>query len=144
VPKQSRRVRFVDTNVPLYAALRDEQEQSKTARAKEIMLATDLALSVQVLQEFYTQATRESRPGRISHEDAADLVRAFRRFPVQDITLSLVFAALDTKARFQISYWDAVIIEAARELGCEVVLSEDLNDGQDYGGVKVENPFRDC
>ena len=137
-------MRFVDTNVPLYAALRDEGEQAKAARAKEIMLATDLALSVQVLQEFYTQATRESRPGRLSHEEAASLVRAFQRFPVQDVTAGLVLDALETRARFQISYWDAAIIEAARRLGCPVVLSEDLNDGQDYAGVRVENPFRDC
>jgi len=51
--------------------------------------------------------------------------------------------ALKTKARFRISYWDAAIIEAARCLGCEVVLSEDLNEDQDYAGVKVVNPFTD-
>jgi len=53
-----------------------------------------------------------------------------------------MFAALTTRNRFQISYWDAAILEAARALGCEVVLSEDLSDGQDYGGIAVENPFR--
>lgn len=136
-------MRFVDTNVLLYAALRDE-EDAKATRAKETLLATDLAFSVQVLQEFYVQATRESRPGRISHEQAASLIEAFRRFPVQDVTIGLVLAALETKARFQISYWDAAIVEAARRLGCEVVLSEDLSHGQDYAGVRVENPFRDC
>jgi predicted nucleic acid-binding protein len=46
-----------------------------------------------------------------------------------------------TRQRFQISYWDAAILEAARSLGCETVLSEDLGDGQDYAGVTVENPF---
>lgn len=144
-PKQSGRVvRFVDTNVPLYAVLPTEEEQAKTKRANEILLAGDLALSVQVLQEFYTQATRESRPGHITHEQAATAIESLRRFPVQDITVGLMLAALDTRARFQISYWDAAIIEAARELGCEVVLSEDLSDGQDYGGVRVENPFSDC
>ena len=51
-------------------------------------------------------------------------------------------AALATRERFRISYWDAAILEAARSLGCEVVLSEDLGDGQDYAGVRVENPFR--
>jgi predicted nucleic acid-binding protein len=52
-------------------------------------------------------------------------------------------AALDTKSRFQISYWDAAIIEAARILGCRVVLTEDLSDGQNYDGMRVENPFRE-
>jgi predicted nucleic acid-binding protein len=137
-------MRFVDTNVLLYAVLPDEGEQAKTARANEILLARDLALSVQVLQEFYAQATRESRPGCITHEQATSSIESLRRFPVQDITVGLMLAALQTRTRFQISYWDAAIIEAARALGCEVVLSEDLSDGQDYAGVKVENPFRDC
>jgi predicted nucleic acid-binding protein len=59
-----------------------------------------------------------------------------------EITTDLVLAATATRERFKISYWDAAIIEAARLLGCEVVLSEDLGDGQDYAGVRVENPFR--
>jgi len=61
---------------------------------------------------------------------------------VQETTLLLVEAALRTTERFQISYWDAAIIEAARTLGCREILSEDLGDGQDYGGVRVTNPFR--
>jgi predicted nucleic acid-binding protein len=53
-----------------------------------------------------------------------------------------MMAAWETRQRFQISYWDAAIVEAARTLGCPHVLSEDLNDGQDYAGVQVVNPFR--
>lgn len=63
-------------------------------------------------------------------------------FPVADITTGVVVAAMATRERFGISYWDAAILEAARSRGCEVVLSEDLGDGQDYAGVRVENPFR--
>jgi predicted nucleic acid-binding protein len=51
-------------------------------------------------------------------------------------------AALDTRQRFQLPYWDAAIIEASRAMGCTQVLSEDLSDGQDYSGVRVANPFR--
>jgi predicted nucleic acid-binding protein len=54
-----------------------------------------------------------------------------------------MMAALDARERFQLSYWDAAIIEAARAMGCAHVLSEDLNDGQDYAGVRVTNPFRE-
>jgi predicted nucleic acid-binding protein len=54
-----------------------------------------------------------------------------------------MLAAMDTRQRFGISYWDAAILEAARALGCEVVLSEDLSDSQDYAGIRVENPFDD-
>jgi predicted nucleic acid-binding protein len=137
-------VRFVDTNVLLYAISRDPQEQGKAARANEILASRDVALSVQVLQEFYVQATRESRSDRLSDEQAATLVESFRRFPAQESTVAVTLAAIATKRRFAISYWDAAILEAARSLGCQVVLSEDLSDGQDYAGVRVENPFRDC
>ena len=137
-------MRFVDTNVLLYAISRQEDEQAKARRANEVLLSSDLGLSVQVLQEFYAQATRESRPDPLTHERAVALVNAFRRFSVQETTVTLALGAMETKQRFQISYWDAAILEAARALGCEVVLSEDLNDGQDYAGVRVANPFSDC
>jgi predicted nucleic acid-binding protein len=135
-------VRFVDTNVLLYAISRNPAEQDKAKRANEILGDRDLGLSVQVLQEFYVQATRESRPDAIAHQQAVRLIESFRRFPVQDITSAIMMAALDARRRFQISYWDAAIIEASRVLGCTEVLSEDLNDGQDYAGVRVTNPFR--
>jgi len=137
-------VRFVDTNVLLYAVSRDPDERAKAARANELLSQRDLALSVQVLQEFYVQATRETRADRLTHEQAAALIDSFRRFPVQETALGTVLAALSTRQRFGISYWDAAILEAARALGCDVVLSEDLGDGQDYAGVRVENPFGDC
>ena len=135
-------MRFVDTNVLLYAISRDPYEQAKARRANELLTHRDLALSVQVLQEFYVQATRESRKSRLTHEQAAALVESFRRFPTQDTTSGVMLAAMSTRQRFGISYWDAAILEAARALSCETVLSEDLSDGQDYDGVRVENPFR--
>jgi predicted nucleic acid-binding protein len=135
-------VRFADTNVLLYAISRDPKEQDKAARANAILAARDVALSVQVLQEFYVQATRASRPDPITHDQAVRLVESFLRFPVVDTTPELLLAAAATRQRFGISYWDAAILEAARSLGCDVVLSEDLSDGEDYAGVRVENPFR--
>jgi predicted nucleic acid-binding protein len=63
------------------------------------------------------------------------------RFPVQETTTAVLLAALATRQRFGISYWDAAILEAGRALGCDLVLSEDLSDGEDYAGVRVENPF---
>lgn len=134
---------FADTNVLLYAVSRDSNERAKAALANEIVYGGDIGLSVQVLQEFYVQATRATRSHPLGHAEAAGLVEAFGRFPVQELTTGLVRAALATRHRFRISYWDAAILEAARALGCEVVLSDDLADGQDYDGVRVENPFRD-
>jgi predicted nucleic acid-binding protein len=135
-------VRFVDTTVLLYAISRDPAEREKAKRANEILVDRDLALSVQVLQEFYVQATRASRPDAIGHGQAVRLIESFRRFEVQDLTSGIMMAALGACQRFQLSYWDAAIIEACRAMGCDHVLSEDLSDGQDYGGVRVTNPFR--
>jgi len=109
-------VRFVDTNVLLYAVSRDPEEQDKADRANEILAGRDVALSVQFLQEFYVQATRDSRPDPLSHEQATRLVESFLRFPVQEITTAVMLAALATRQRFGISYWDAAILEAGRAL----------------------------
>lgn len=144
VATRSTIVRFVDTNVLLYAHTKsdDPEQVAKAERARQILKSRDLALSVQVLQEFYVQATRESRRDRLRHDQAVRLVQSFRRFPVQELTVELVQAAFATRERFRISYWDASILEAARCLECDTVLSEDLNHGQDYGGVLVVDPFR--
>lgn len=135
-------MQFVDTNILLYAISRDPAEQDKAKTANEILAGRDLALSAQVLQEFYVQATRASRPDPITHRQAVRLIESFRRFPVQDITTAIVMAALDTRERFHLSYWDSAIIEASRVMGCTEVLSEDMGNGQDYAGVQVTNPFR--
>ena len=135
-------MRFVDTNILLYAASKAPREEKKAGIARKLLDADDLALSVQVLQEFYVQATRTTRPDRMTHVQASALVEAFLRFPVQETTLGLMRAAQELSHRFRISYWDAAIIEAARSLGCRMVLSEDLSHGADYGGVRVQNPFR--
>jgi predicted nucleic acid-binding protein len=134
-------VRFLDTNVLLYAISREPAEQEKARRANEILAGREVGLSVQVLQEFYVQATRETRQDPIDHDQATRLIESFLRFPVQEITTAVMLAALATRQRFGISYWDAAILESSRALGCELVLSEDLGDGTDYAGVRVENPF---
>lgn len=110
--------------------------------ARQVLDSSDLALSVQVLQEFYVQATRSSRADRLSGEQATLLVQAWLRFRVQENTVAILLAAARTAGRHRISYWDAAIIEAARALGCATILSEDLADGQDFDGVRIENPFR--
>lgn len=135
-------MRFVDTNVLLYAVSTAPSEATKARVARGILEADDLALSVQMLQEFYVQATRAGRKDRLSHEQAALLVESWLRFPVQETTVPLVQAAFETKRRHRLSYWDAAIIAAARSLECDKLLSEDLAHGRDYDGVRVEDPFR--
>jgi predicted nucleic acid-binding protein len=134
--------RFVDTNIPLYAVSARPEDRAKSRTARAILESDGICTSVQVLQEFLVQATHPSRPDRIPHEEAVRFIQALCEVPVQEITVQLLLLAAGTKQRFQISYWDAAVIEAARALGCKIVLSEDLSDGQDYGGITVVNPFR--
>jgi len=134
-------MRFVDTNILLYRISSQPAEAKKQVVAEQILDGEDLQISVQVLQEFYVQATRSSRKDALLHEEAATLISSWKRFPIQELTVNLLDAALIAKDRWQLSYWDATIIEAARMTGCEVVLSEDLNHGQNFHGVTVINPF---
>jgi predicted nucleic acid-binding protein len=106
-------VRFVDTNILLYAVSRDPEERDKATNANHNLAARDVALSVQVLQEFYVQVTRASRPDPLTHEQAAGLVESFLRFPVLDITTDLMLAAAAACQRFGVPYWDAAILESA-------------------------------
>ena len=134
-------MRFVDTNVLLYSVSTLPEESSKATAARELLDETDLCLSVQVRQEFYVQATRKSKTGALSPADAAAFVEKWMRFPVQETTVGVMREAFAASVRWQISYWDAAVVEAARTFGCREVLSEDLNAGRDYGGVRVANPF---
>jgi predicted nucleic acid-binding protein len=134
-------VRFVDTNVLLYAVSSAAAEAEKSERAVAILNASDLALSVQVLQEFYVQATRTTAVTPLRHDTAVAFIRTMQRFPVQDLTVPIMHASFTAAVRWRLSYWDAAIVEAARALECEEVLTEDLQHGQDFGGVRVVNPF---
>ena len=132
---------FVDTNVLLYAVSTVPDEEKKNGTARAILARDDLVLSAQVLQEFYVQATRATKPDRLAHEVAVNLVESWLRFRIVETTVPLVQQALATAARWRISYWDAAIVEAARRGDCPEVLSEDLQAGMNFAGVTVRNPF---
>ena len=134
--------RFLDTNILLYSISRDPEEVTKHNIAVALLDADDIALSVQVLQEFYVQATRATRKDALSHEIAAGLVRTWMRFRVQDLTLAVMVGALEIKAAHGLSYWDAAIVAAARALGCREILSEDMHHGREVDGMVIHNPFR--
>jgi len=135
-------MRFVDTNILLYAVSTQAAEATKAAKAQAVLLNRDLVLSVQVLQEFYVQATRKSRPDPLTHDEAVAFIRSWRRFPTEEMTLAVLDEALAIRDRYQLSYWDSAIIAAAKSGNCTEVLSEDMNDGQNYGGVSVANPLK--
>ena len=133
---------FIDTNILLYSISRAPAEASKRERAIALLDRDNGALSVQVLQEFYVQATRATRRDALPHDIAAGLVTTWTRFKVQEITLSILAGALEIKAAHGFSYWDSAIVAAARALGCRELYSEDMSHGREIDGVVTINPFR--
>ena len=133
---------FIDTNILLCSISRAPAEAPKRERAIALLDREDGALSVQVLQEFYVQATRVTRRDAVPHDIAAGLIATWTRFKVQEITLSILAGALEIRAAHGFSYWDSAIIAAARALGCRELYSEDLSHGREIEGVVIINPFR--
>jgi predicted nucleic acid-binding protein len=133
---------FFDTNILLYSISSVAGEASKRARALTLLDGDDGALSVQVLQEFYAQVTRATRPDRLSHQLASAFISKWARFRVQDVTLAILNAALEIRATHRFSYWDCAIIAAARALGCRELYTEDMSHGREVEGVLIINPFR--
>lgn len=124
---------FIDTSILLYSISSDPAEDLKRQKAVALINECNAALSVQVLQEFYVQATRLSRTHRLTHELAAGLMQAWTRFPGQAITLSILDGALEIKAARGFSYLDSAIIATARALGCRTLHSEDMSHGSQIG-----------
>ena len=132
---------FLDTNILIYAYDLDAGEKRTTAlgilEGGWLRLGST-AISVQVLQELYVNLLRKGR----RHEEATAILNDLSLWPVVENTLPLLHTALEVKERWQTSLWDALILAAAREAGATTLISEDLNHGQDYGGVRIQNPFR--
>jgi predicted nucleic acid-binding protein len=134
---------FVDTNILLYAYDRGRPDKQARAAAllKKLWQAGNGALSVQVLQEFYVNATRKL-PEPLEPKEAEAVVTDFGAWKVYAPRLADVIEAIRLQQAHQLSFWDAMIVHSARSLGCEILWSEDLNPGQRFGGVEVCNPFR--
>lgn len=131
---------FLDTHILIYAAQGRRVAPEKREIARNIILQGRYGTSGQVLAEFFSLATQKGvRP--LSMETAARWVRTLAKKPCQSIDPPLVLAAVALSERYRISYRDAAIIAAAERLGAKVVYSENLNHGQTYGSVRVENPF---
>jgi predicted nucleic acid-binding protein len=87
------------------------------------------------------QATRATRADRLALADALDLISSWERFTVQPLDTAVLHDALALHQAYPVSYWDAAILAAAQQSGCDLVLSEDMTDGHTYGNVTVRNPF---
>jgi len=131
---------FVDTNVLIYAGSNAAEDRAKRQTARELLSRPGVTFSAQVLQEFYVVAVTRNRL-KITPNEALAVLQSLAAFPICPISRDLVLDAIDDSQRFQISYWDAAILAAARHMGCSTVYSEDLSAGQIYNGVTVINPF---
>jgi predicted nucleic acid-binding protein len=136
------KLHFFDTNILLYSISRDPAETAKHRQAIALLDEDNGAISIQVLQEFYVQATRPTRSDALPHEIAVSLIETWKRFAIQDINLAILSSALDIKTTHGLSYWDSAIIAAARALGCPRLYSEDMSHGREVEGVTIINPFR--
>ena len=126
-------MRFVDTNVLIYAVSPSPEEAEKRRRAQELLEHGDLTLSVQVLQEFYYPVTWPNRTDPLTDTQALGFLESIDSFPVQPVTLELFHSAVSIGRRFHLSYWDGAILAAARAAGC---------DEQDYDGLRVIDPLQ--
>lgn len=134
---------FVDTNILVYAEDRDAKAKHEIARELVLGLWDDRqgVLSIQVLQEFYVTVTRKlKRPLRGS--GALDIVREYLTWTIVDNTGSLLVEAAELQQHAQLSFWDAMILQAALNAGCDRLYSEDFNAGQRFGELVIVNPFK--
>jgi predicted nucleic acid-binding protein len=133
---------FVDTNVLVYH--RDSTEPEKQARAAEWMARLwdegSGRVSVQVLEEYYVTVTGKLRPG-MPRDEAREDVAALRAWNPLVPDARILDDAWSIEDRYGLSFWDAMIVAAARRLGCAILLTEDLQDGQDLDGLLVRSPF---
>jgi predicted nucleic acid-binding protein len=133
---------FVDTNILVYA--HDRTTGAKHKRARELLDqlwdSGEGVVSTQVLQELCVSLRRKvSRP--LPPEEVRDLIRDYANWDVVTNTAESIVRALELESRYQISFWDALIVQSAEQAGAAVLYSEDLASGQRYGALRVVNPL---
>jgi predicted nucleic acid-binding protein len=133
---------FFDTNVLVY--LYDTDSPQKQDKAKALLEehggSSNVFLSTQVLQEFYVNVSRKFAR-RLSHEEALQATENLSRLPVIQVDISLILGAISLGKQLQVSFWDALIIQAALRARCQRLLTEDLQHGRVIGDLRIENPF---
>lgn len=131
---------FIDTNVLVYADDLDAGPKNAVARAliAEALTEGTGVLSTQVLQEFFSIATRKLH---VAADVARRKVELLASLEVVRIDVDAILAAIDLHRLHSLSFWDALIIQSAANAGCARLLSEDLQHGRTISGVRIDNPF---
>jgi predicted nucleic acid-binding protein len=131
---------FLDTNIFVYAV--DNADANKQKLAQRVLrTTTDAAVSTQVMNEFFVVTTRKLATP-LSPDAAAAVIEEMAKLVCVVVDVALVQSAIRAGRRWQLSYWDALMVEAARRAGCDKLLTEDLAHGTVYDGLRVENPLR--
>jgi len=137
-------IAFVDTNVLIYAYDRGagaRHEQALTL-VQQLWQKGNGIISTQVLQEFYVNVRRKAqRP--IPIEQARSLISDYLAWDPIVNDGAAILEAIDLVKHYQLSFWDSLIVAAARKGGASILYSEDFNHGQNFGSVEIRNPFLD-
>lgn len=133
---------FVDTTILVYA--HDVSAGDKNTKAKQLiqeLWANKMGcLSIQVMQEFYVTVTQKV-PNPMDKATAIEVIRSLGYWNVHEPLIDDIINAIDIQMRYQVSFWDAMILQSAIQLECDLLWSEDLNPGQVYQGIKLINPL---
>lgn len=134
---------FIDTNILVYAYDRDEKIKNPIARKilidcweKKIGV-----ISTQVLQEFYVTVTAKLSK-KLSINEARELIKDLLLWPIEQVTSHDIIDATVLQERYKYTFWDSLIIVIAQKSGAEILYSEDLQDGQEFGDLTIKNPFK--
>lgn len=133
---------FFDTSVLVYLFDADAPQKQGAARAllEREAKAGRVTLSTQVLQEFFVTVTRKLAVP-LPHADAERAVRSFADFSLVQVDAPLILSAIDASRRYELSFWDAMIVQAALQAGASVLYSEDMQDGRAFESMMIRNPF---
>lgn len=134
---------FIDTNILVYAY--DVRAGAKHKKARELLSSLwgtePGVLSTQVLQEFYITVTRKL-PKRLPPQAAREIIQDYQAWPIYSSSSDDVLSASEIEEEYRISFWDALIVQAALSSGCKTLYSEDLQDGQKFDDLTIINPFK--
>jgi len=135
-------VEFVDTNILVYAYDQTAGPKHESARGLMDRLwdSGEGVLSTQVLQEFYVAVTRKI-PQPIASRRAREIIADLGTWTVATLEVPEILSASEISDRYRVNFWDGLILAAAQKEDAVILWSEDLNDGQNYGGVVARNPF---
>jgi predicted nucleic acid-binding protein len=133
---------FVDTNILLYASDPAQGRKHDVAKSlvEDLWASQTGVISTQVLQEFCFNLRRKLKR-ELSIADTAERLRDYLNWRTVTSVAESTIAALEIEAKYHISFWDALIVNAAQTAECTILYSEDLNHGQIFGAVRVVNPF---